>query len=86
MKFYSKLYNEDKAKEIADTIYKRTKILENKEVDLTKVGAIDEQFSYLKHQYRKLIERYCKITFREGKTKMYIVRVFDTRQHPNKNK
>ena len=42
MKFYSQLYNEDKAKEIADTIYKRTKILENKEVDLTKVGAIDE--------------------------------------------
>ena len=27
-----------------------------------------------------------KITYREEKTKIYINRIFDTRQHPNKNK
>ncbi|PIZ07101.1 MAG: type II toxin-antitoxin system RelE/ParE family toxin, partial [Flavobacteriaceae bacterium CG_4_10_14_0_8_um_filter_34_31] len=28
----------------------------------------------------------CKITYREGKTKIFVVRVFDTRQQPSKNK
>lgn len=86
MSFYAQLYTEKKAKEIGYNIYKKTKILENTNIDLTKVGAIDEDFSHLKHSYRKLFQNHCKITYREGKTKMFIVRIFDTRQHPNKNR
>ncbi len=86
MKFYSELYSEHKAKEIANNIYTKVELLESTEVDLTKIGTIDDSFLHLKYQYRKLFEKYCKITYREGKTKIYIVRVFDMRQNPNKNR
>jgi hypothetical protein len=86
MKFYAELYGEEKSKEIANNIFLKVQLLESENVDLTNVGAIDEQFSHLKHQYRKLIDKYCKITYREGQTKMYVVRVFDMRQNPNKNR
>ncbi len=84
--FNKKLLGEEKAEEIIDGIFERLALLENTNINLTKIGAIDEQFSHLKHRYRKLIHAYHKITYREGETKIYIVRVFDTRQHPNKNK
>ncbi len=84
MQFYGELYGEEKAKEIAYKIHKRASVLS--EEKYVKTGAIDESFSHLKHEYRKLIEGYCKITYREGKNKVYIVRIFDTRQNPNKNK
>ena len=86
MQFYAILYSEEKAIEIAQDILERVKILENKDVDLTNIGVIDETFSHLKNEYRKLIYIHCKITYRIGKQNIYIVRVFDTRQHPNKNK
>ncbi len=84
MLFYGELYGEEKAKEIAYKIHKRTSVLV--EEKYTRIGAIDESFSHLKHQYRKLIEEHCKITYREGKNKVYIVRIFDTRQNPSKNR
>lgn len=86
MQFYAELYGEEKAKQIATDIFEKVKLLESENADFTQIGLIDEQFSHLKFQYRKLIHKYCKITYREGKTKMYIVRVFDMRQNPNKNR
>jgi hypothetical protein len=52
------------------------------------MGAIDEQFQHLKHDYKKLIEKNVKITYRVSASKpiVYINRVFETRQHPAKNK
>lgn len=84
--FYSELYGTSKAIKIVAEIRQATEILEQKTLDTSKIGSIDESFSHLKHTYRKLIKHHCKITYREGNTKIYIVRVFDTRQHPDKNK
>ena len=84
-KFYIDLYGKEKARKIATSIRKKTEILEDKKIDLSSVGSIDEAFTHLKHTYRKLLEHHCKITYREGKKKMYIVRVFDMRQDPKKN-
>lgn len=80
------LYGLEKAEAILDTIFNRLEVLENQDIDLTEVGAIDETFSHFKYTYRKLTVKHCKITYRVGKSKIYIVRVFDTRQNPNKNK
>ena len=85
-KFYIKLYGGKKALEIATELRKHTEILERADIDTTRAGSIDESFSHLKYTYRKLTKEHCKITYREGKTKIYIVRIFDTRQNPNKNK
>lgn len=85
MQFNTELYGTEKAKEIAYNIRQHTQLLESSDIDLTRAGAIDADFSHLKYQYRKLILYHYKITYREGKTKIYVVRVFDTRQHPNKN-
>lgn len=85
-KFYIKLYGAKKAGKIATELRQYTESLERENVDTSRTGSIDESFSHLKHVYRKLTKEHCKITYREGKTKIYIVRVFDTRQNPNKNK
>ena len=84
--FNVELHGKAKAQKIIDTIFERLEILENPKHDFSKIGSVDEDFAYLKHEYRKLIEHHCKITYREGKTKIYVVRVFDTRQNPKKNK
>ena len=84
--FYIELYGYAKARKIASELRQTTDILEYKDIDTSKIGAIDETFEHLKRNYRKLLNHHCKITYREGKTKFYIVRVFDTRQHPDKNK
>lgn len=85
-KFYIKLYGAYKAKKYATELRQSTDVLENQDVDLSQVGAVDDAFTHLKYNYRKLIKGDIKITYRIGKTKIYIVRVFDTRQKPNKNK
>lgn len=84
--FNAKLYGKSIAEEITDNIFKRIEILENPRYDFSEIGVIDTDFLHLKFNYRKLIEQHCKITYREGRTKIYIVRVFDTRQKPGKNK
>ena len=84
--FNKALFGEEKAEFIIDKIFSHLKILESPNIDLKKVGGIDESFLKLKRTYRNLFLDYYKITYREGKTKIYIVRVFDTRQNPNKNK
>ena len=85
-KFNVILYGSIKALEISTNLRKSTEILESTNVDLTEYGSIDTAFNHLRHEYRKLINNHVKITYRTGKTNIYIVRVFDTRQHPNKNK
>ncbi|GGX27321.1 hypothetical protein [Aquimarina muelleri] len=50
------------------------------------IGTVDDQFAHLKRQYRKIFAEGCKITYREGKDKIFITRVFDQKQLPSKNK
>ena len=84
--FNDLLYSVSKSKEIINTIFETIEILENPDVDFTEIGAIDEDFVHLKYDYRKLITSHYKITYRKNKSKIYVVRIFDTRQNPNKNK
>ncbi len=84
--FNDLLYGVSKSKEIINTIFETIEILENPDVDFTEIGAIDEDFVHLKYDYRKLITSHYKITYRKNKSKIYVVRIFDTRQNPNKNK
>ena len=84
--FYVKIYGLEKAQTYIQQIFDATKILENPNHDFVQIGAVDEYFSHLKYEYRKIYEHYCKITYREGKDKIYINRVFDMRQNPKKNK
>lgn len=77
---------EQKVDEFIDSLFQRMLILESSDADLTNIGAIDEEFSHLKYAYRKLIEGHYKITYREGTKKIYVIRIFDTRRHPNKNR
>lgn len=83
-RFNAVLFGFPKAIQIALAIRKHTEILEND--DFKEIDSLDEDFSHLKRDYRKLIYHHCKITYREGTTKFYINRIFDTRQNPNKNK
>lgn len=84
--FKAKSIGGEKALEVAHTIIDAPKILENPEYDFKNIGSVDESFSHLKREYRKIFCEGCKITYREGKTKIYVTRVFDTRRHPRKNK
>lgn len=83
-RFNAILYGFKKAIVIATELSKSTEVLEDD--NFKEIGSVDEDFVHLKHEYRKLVHNHCKITYREGKTKIYINRVFDTRQNPNKNK
>lgn len=85
IEFYIELYGKEKAREIGTELRQRTEMLKRTDVDVTTSGSIDSAFSHLKHTYRKLNHHFCKITYRIGKSKIYIVRVFDTRQDPKKN-
>lgn len=84
--FNDLLLGKPKSKEIIRLIFDRIEILENPTTDYSQTGAIDEDFLHLKHQYRKLLEGYYKITYRKSRNKIYVIRIFDTRQHPAKNK
>ncbi len=83
-RFNAMLFGFEKAILIALELRESTEILESS--NFKEIGAVDEDFVHLKHEYRKLIHYHCKITYREGKSKIYINRVFDTRQNPTKNK
>jgi len=85
IEFYVELYGNVKAQKVATELRQKTDILQRTDVDFTESGSIDKAFSHLKHTYRKLNHHHCKITYRIGKSKIYMVRVFDTRQNPKKN-
>ncbi len=84
--FYTESVSEEKAFEFIETILERVDMLSD--ARFVEMGAIDEEFKHLKKEYKKLIEKDIKVTYRlsKSKTKVYINRVFDTRQHPSKNK
>jgi plasmid stabilization system protein ParE len=84
--FYTGLAGESKAFEIVENLLKRVDVLADRR--FVEMGAVDEQFRHLKHNYKKLIEKNVKITYRLSTSKpiVYINRVFETRQHPVKNK
>ena len=84
--FNDNLYSISKSKEIINDIFKELEILENPTIDFTEIGVIDEEFIHLKYEYRKLVTSHYKITYRKGKKAIYVVRIFDTRQNPSKNK
>lgn len=85
-KFNVKALDKEKAIELANKIIDFPKILENPDYDFKNIGTYDESFSHLKREYRKIFYGNYKITYRNGESKIYITRVFDTRQNPNKNK
>ena len=66
-RFNATLFGFPKAIEIALAIRKYNEVLEND--NCAAIGAVDEAFSHLKREYRKLIHHHCKITYREGTTK-----------------
>jgi len=84
--FYSQSTGEEKAFEIISNLLERVDLLSNPK--LAKMGVEDEQFKHLKHKYKKLIEEDIKITYRlsTSQSVIYINRIFDTRQHPSRNK
>jgi plasmid stabilization system protein ParE len=84
--FYTELTGEEKAFEIISGLLEQVDMLSDG--TFVKMGAIDEQFRHLRHEYKKLIEKNIKITYRLSTSSpiVYINRVFETRQHPAKNK
>ncbi len=84
--FNTKIFGINYSKKVIEGIILKAEVLEKPTFDYTKIGEVDNDFKYLKREYRKLIEGHCKISYRIGNSKIYIVRVFDTRQNPNKNK
>ena len=83
MKFNTSLYGFAKSAIITSELIDRTELLEVE--NFRKIGSIDEAFAEFKYEYRKIFQNHCKITYREGKTKIYITRIFDTRRNPDKN-
>ncbi len=83
---YTDFIGEEKAFALVLSILERVDYLSDEK--FVRLGAIDEEFSHLKREYKKLIEGNIKITYRISTTSptVYINRVFDTRQHPRKNK
>lgn len=84
--FQTEFMGEEKAFDLVQLILKKVDVLSDKR--FSGIGAVDEEFSHLKRQYKKLIVKNLKITYRLNKSRrvIYINRVFDTRQNPAKNK
>lgn len=84
--FNIELLGREKAAVISMEIYNTVLIFQNPDFDYVNIGAVDDAFPNLKRQYRKLIVGHYKVNYREGAAKILISRIFDTRQHPRKNK
>lgn len=83
--FNAKIIGKEKALKIAHNLIDAPKILENTKYDFENIGTVDEAFSHLKYEYRKIFYKNYRIIYRNGKTKTYITRFFDMRQNPKKN-
>ncbi|MEN1785281.1 MAG: type II toxin-antitoxin system RelE/ParE family toxin [Bacteroidota bacterium] len=59
--FYIDIYGKQKARAIATSIKKTVEILETTQSNLTAIGMIDESFTHLKREYRKIVDHHCKI-------------------------
>ena len=67
------------AKKVIDSILDREEQLQKQ----PKSGTIQTGLK-LKKEYRFIIQNHYKIIYREGKTNIFVVKVFDTRQSPKK--
>lgn len=84
--FNIELLGADKAREISFEIIDAVLVLENPGFNYSEIGAVDESLHFLKRKYRKLIHGHYKINYREGADKIFVSKIFDTRQHPRKNR
>jgi hypothetical protein len=84
--FNSDIYGEEKSFAIVQRIISKIELLKDQRFD--GIGAIDEDFQHLNYEYRKLTVGYLKVNYRIGfdNAKVYVNRIFDTRQNPKKNK
>jgi plasmid stabilization system protein ParE len=67
------------AKKVVDAILDREEQLKTQPTS----GTIETRLK-LKREYRFLLQKHYKIIYREGKTNLYVIKVFDTRQNPKK--
>jgi plasmid stabilization system protein ParE len=67
------------AKKVVNSILDREEQLKSQPTS----GTIQRRLK-LKKEYRFLIQSHYKIIYREGKTNIYVIKVFDTRQNPKK--
>lgn len=83
--FFTEQIGEEKAFKLIKFLLDKVDVLSDER--FVKMGAIDDEFKHLKKQYKKIIVKNIKITYRLSLTKsvIYINRVFDTRQNPSKN-
>lgn len=84
--FYYEQIGEEKAFGLVQLIIEKVGLLSDKR--FSRMGAIDKEFIHLKREYRKLIIKNIKATYRlsDNQQVIYINRVFDTRQNPGRNK
>ncbi len=84
--FYTEQIGEEKAFKLIQGLVDKVDVLS--EERFVKIGATDEEFKHLKRQYKKLIFKNIKVTYRLSSNRfvVYINRVFDTRQNPIKNR
>jgi plasmid stabilization system protein ParE len=74
--FNAKIFGIAFARKVVAEIIEKASILEKPSFNYTEIGEVDKDFDYLKRDCRKLIEGHCKITYRIGKSKIYINRIF----------
>lgn len=67
------------AKKVVNSILDREEQLQTQ----PKSGTIQTGLK-LKKEYRFFVQSHYKIIYREGKTSVYVIKVFDTRQSPKK--
>jgi len=72
--------NINKAQLIVFQIIDETSVLQN----MPEAGQKEPKFEHLKNEYRRLIFKHYKIVYHISAELVYINRVFDSRQNPNK--
>jgi len=80
--FFLTEVSEKVANSIINSILTKTKQIEINPLS----GSIEPYLTNLKKQYRRIIEGNYKIVYRIDGSRVYIIRVFDARQSPNKMK
>jgi plasmid stabilization system protein ParE len=81
--FEQKILGEEKSFELIESLIRTGRALKN---DLYRSYLKDEFFAHRKKKYYKHFHYRYKFTYREEANKIYIIRVFDMRRNPNRNK
>jgi len=84
--FNTEIYGEEKSFAIVQRVISRVELL--KDQRFAEIGSVDEDFKHLIYEYRKFTVGHLKVNYRADfdNTRIYINRIFDTRQNPKKNK